>query len=672
MADWIFRHSRKSLERLLPRLRHRFQSEMIGAPRRWRMFQQRLEHHWESLFRLLVELYGWHYDFFYHLEEILAAAARTAFERPKSLRQLDLRREADPGWFLSETMVGGVIYVDLFADNLAKLPEHIPYFKRLGLTYLHLMPLFLVPHGDNDGGYAVSDYRSVNPDIGSMQQLADLAGVLRAEGISLCLDFVFNHTSDEHEWAMRAKAGDPDFQEYYFLFPDRTMPDRYEAHLRDIFPSIRRGSFTWNDSTQQWVWTTFNSYQWDLNYSNPAVFRSMAAEMLFLANQGVEILRLDAVAFIWKRLGTGCENLPEAHRIIRAFNRLARIAAPALIFKSEAIVHPEAVMAYVQVDECQISYNPQLMALLWEALATGEVRLLERAMRRRSQLPAGCAWVNYLRCHDDIGWTFDDDDARAVGIDPEEHRRFLNRFYTGRHPYSFARGVPFQFNPDTGDQRVCGTLASLAGLEQALAENDPLAIEVAVNRINMLRSIMLSIGGIPLIYLGEEWGELNDDTYLSDPAKAMDHRWIHRAKKRWDMRRFDNPSTLEWRFFDTMMRLIRLRKAIPAFYNGGMQVIDTGNPHLFGFVRRSADQRVVVVNNFSPHPQVITDERLSACGCRGNAVDLVTGTTRPKDTERLLGPYGFVWLDCSPAKAGSGSPAAVGHFDPDSFSTIRP
>jgi len=633
VADWIFRHSRKSLDRLLPRLQDRFRRQIAEQPDWWQDFQQRLERNWEPLFRLLVQLYGWHYDFFYHLEEILASTARAGFDRRDSLKQLDRRRESDPGWFQSEHMVGGVIYVDLFADNLAKLPEHIPYFKRLGLTYLHLMPLFLVPHGNNDGGYAVSDYRCVNPDIGSMQQLADLAQILRGEGISLCLDFVFNHTADEHEWAMRAKAGDADFREYFYMFPDRTMPDQYERYLRDIFPSLRRGSFTWNDGMQQWVWTTFNSYQWDLNYSNPSVFRSMAEEMLFLANQGVEVLRLDAVAFIWKRLGTSCENQPEAHMIIRAFNRLARIAAPAMIFKSEAIVHPEEVLGYVNPDECQVSYNPQLMALLWEALATGEVRLLERALRHRSQLPEGCAWVNYLRCHDDIGWTFDDDDARAVGIDPEGHRRYLNRFYTGEHPYSFARGVPFQFNPDTGDQRVCGTLASLAGLEQALADEDPMAIEMAANRINMLRSILLSIGGIPLIYLGEEWGELNDYTYLSDPAKATDSRWIHRARKRWDMRRFDDPSSLEWRFFDTLVRLVRLRRSTAAFYNGGMQVIDTGNVHLFGFLRQGENQRVLVVNNFAPHPQTLPADRLDDCGCGGRILELISGTTRQPGTD---------------------------------------
>src|SRR6056297_3013567 len=533
-GDWIPRQAEKSLERLIPRIRPLLAPYDEQHNEMWNIFERRLRQQWERLFRLLVSLYGQQYDFFYHLEQILATAVRSWQERPDYLKDLDEQREKDPQWFQSEKMVGGIIYVDLFSDNLGALSEHISYFKELGLTYLHLMPLFAIPHGDSDGGYAVSDYRSINPDIGTMEELAVLARILHDEGISLTLDFVLNHTSDEHAWANYAKDGYQDFQEYFYMFPDRQMPDQYQAHLRDIFPDMRRGSFTWNEDTQKWVWTTFNSFQWDLNYANPAVFRAMAEEMLFLANVGVQVLRLDAVAFIWKRLGTDCENQPEAHMIIQAFNALARIAAPSLMFKSEAIVHPDEVIRYIHPEECQLSYNPLLMALLWEALATREVKLLNNAMKKRIRIHPECAWVNYLRCHDDIGWTFDDADAREVGIDPKGHRQFLNDFYTGRHPDSFARGMPFQYNPDTGDLRISGTLASLAGLEAALEAGDSTLIEAAVQRINLLRSIMLSAGGIPLIYLGDEWGMLNDYTFLSDPAKAADSRWVHRSRQRWE------------------------------------------------------------------------------------------------------------------------------------------
>ena len=464
------RQTQLSLDRLLPRLRAHFAAANLAD---WQAFETRLAAHFPTIFELLVRIYGDQYDFFYHLERILATAAEMWLARPAELKALDAAARAINRWFQSQQMLGGVCYVDLFAGNLAGIRAKLPYFRELGLTYLHLMPLFKVPMPENDGGYAVSSYREVNPALGTMTELSALAGELRQQGISLVVDFVFNHTSDEHEWARRALAGEPEYQDYYFMFPDRTMPDAYEKTLREIFPEVRRGSFTYRpdaDPGHRWVWTTFNSYQWDLNYANPAVFRAMVEEMLSLANAGVEVLRLDAVAFIWKQMGTSCENLPEAHLLIQAFNALARIAAPALLFKSEAIVHPDEVAKYISPGECQLSYNPLLMALLWESLATREVKLLQHSMRERFKIDPACAWVNYVRCHDDIGWTFDDGDAAQVGINGFGHRHFLNAFYTGRFPGSFARGLPFQENPKTGDCRISGTCASLAGLEQALHE----------------------------------------------------------------------------------------------------------------------------------------------------------------------------------------------------------
>ena len=339
------------------------------------------------------------------------------------------------------------------------------------------MPLFKVPEAENDGGYAVSSYRQVNPAWGTIEDLTNLADSLRKEGISLVLDLVFNHTSDEHDWVKQALEGKLEFQEYYRMFPDRVMPDAYEKNMREIFPDEHPGAFTYRKEIDRWVWTTFHAYQWDLNYANPAVFNQMAGEMLFLANLGVEVLRLDAVAFIWKELGTSSENLPQAHLLIQAFNAVARIASPALLFKSEAIVHPDDVVKYIHPDECQLSYNPLLMALLWNTLATRKVDLLDQALRQRFRLPEGTAWVNYVRCHDDIGWTFSDEDAANLNINGTDHRQFLNDFYSGRFPGSFARGLPFQENPKTGDVRISGTCASLAGLEKALNEETDREVE---------------------------------------------------------------------------------------------------------------------------------------------------------------------------------------------------
>jgi amylosucrase len=332
----------------------------------------------------------------------------------------------------------------------------------------------------------------------------------------------------------------------------------------------------------------------------------MAEEMLFLANQGVEVLRLDAVAFIWKQLGTGCENLPEAHTLIQAFNAVTQIASPALIFKSEAIVHPDDVVKYISPNECQLSYNPLLMALLWNSLATRKTDLLSQALRSRFKIHPETTWVNYVRVHDDIGWTFSDEDAALLGVNGNDHRRFLNEFYRGRFNGSFARGLPFQENPLTGDCRISGTCASLAGLEKALHEEGANEVDLAIRRILLIYGVILTVGGIPLIYLGDEVGTLNDYTYRDDPAHERDSRWAHRPRADWNKySKRNESSTIEARVFEGLKLLIELRKQHEVFAGGELEVIQTENEHILGFMRTHAGRRAVIFANFSEESQTI-------------------------------------------------------------------
>lgn len=607
-----------------------------GREPHWPAFDARLRRHLATLRDELARLYGQRLDFEAFLVDLLAAAFGHWCERDTTLKELDGRRERDPDWFQSQRMLGGVCYVDLFAGNLAGIEAQIPYFRELGLTYLHLMPVFKCPEPHSDGGYAVSSYRETNPKIGSIVQLRHLAGALRAAGISLVLDFVFNHTSDEHAWAVAAKAGDPAYRDFFFIFPDRTEPDRYERTLREIFPDEHPGAFSQLDDGR-WVWTTFHSYQWDLNYANPAVFAAMGGEMLAIANLGIEFLRMDAVAFIWKRLGTSCENLPEAHTLLRAYNALARIAAPALLFKSEAIVHPDDVVKYIAPAECQVSYNPLQMALLWNSLATREVALLQQALERRHALPEGTAWVNYVRSHDDIGWTFADEDAAVLGIDGFHHRQFLNRFYVNRFPGSFARGVPFQDNPATGDCRISGTCASLCGLTQ----HDP----HAVARILLLHGVVLAAGGIPLIYLGDEVGTLNDPGYVDEPGKGDDSRWVHRPRR--DLSRYaqrHDPASDAGRIFGGLRRLVQLRASLACFAGNRLVAFWSKNPHVLGFMRPAEPGCVLVLANFSEHVQRVEAHVLS--GMPASAAELITAGHVDLRRPLELAPYQMLWLDC--------------------------
>jgi glycosidase len=613
-----------TFNRLKPRLQDRYYAFKEQNPEVWKQFSERLEKYFPKLFENLFPLYGQVYDATFYIEELFYVMADAWIDRPDDLKLLDKKKESDPLWYQSNQVLGAVCYVDLFSENLKGFFNKIPYLLEMGVTYLHLMPLFKVPKGENDGGYAISSYREVNPDLGTIDELICLAKELRKNGISLVLDFVLNHTSFEHEWAKKARVGDPYYNNFYWIYPDRKIPDAYEAHLREIFPEEHSGAFTYFEDIDKWVWTTFHSYQWDLNYQNPAVFVQMAKEMLFLANIGVEILRLDAIAFLWKKLGTNCETLPEVKSLIQAFNCVARIASPALLFKSEAIVHPDDVIKYVSQDKCQLSYNPLLMALIWESLATREVKLLNHSMTKHFALPAESTWVNYVRCHDDIGWTFSDEDAAELWINGFDHRQFLNEFYQGKFPGSFARGLPFQENPITGDARISGTCASLAGLEKAINVETKVEVDLAVKRIALIHGIILTIGGMPLIYLGDEIGTLNDYDFRLDPLKNKDSRWVHRTKYNWDRYpRRKNTKTIEGKIYQKLLEFIELRKSHKVFGNSDTIFFDTNNPHVFCYQRNNENEAVIVFANFSEKIQKIFLKSISS-DVNGEVVDLVT------------------------------------------------
>ncbi|NNG04484.1 MAG: DUF3459 domain-containing protein [Inquilinus sp.] len=612
-------------------------------------FRRRLDAAYPRLAAVWRRLYGDRADGAGQLEDAVATAAAGWAERPAALKARDRETPTEPPWFQSNRQVGAVCYVDLFAGSLAGLRERIGYLSRLGITYLHLMPLLRARAEENDGGYAVASYREVEPRLGTMAELAALAAELHEAGIRLCLDLVLNHTADDHDWALAAKAGDLEKQGFYRLFDDRSEPDRLARNLREIFPEGGGDPFIFVPELGKWAWSTFYPYQWDLDFGNPALFRQMLGEMLFLANRGVDVLRLDAVPFIGKRAGTSCENLPEAHWLVQAFNALVHIAAPALAFKSEAIVHPDEVARYVGPHEAQLSYHPALMVLLWEALATRETDLLRHTLIKRFEIPAGTAWVNYIRCHDDIGWGFADEDAGEIGIDGAGHRAFLNAFYTGRFPGSFARGLPFQENPRTGDCRISGTAASLAGLEAALEAGDGEAVDLAIGRLLLLHGVILTIGGLPLLYLGDEVARLNDRRYRADPTRRADNRWAHRPATDWPAietarKGGDDPAAL---VLAGLTRLIALRRSHPALAGRRMEVLPLANRHVLGYRRDAADAGpLAVLANFSERPQLVEDWGLVALLGEGPWTDLVSGERVDfGEGGLLLAPYRFLCLE---------------------------
>jgi amylosucrase len=602
-------------------------------------FLARLETSLPDIFEPLEIVYG-----SVPLDALIRAALAGAGARPPELRDLDRRREIDAHWYQRARQVGYVCYADRFAGSLPAVAEHLDYLDELGVTYLHLMPLLAPRPGENDGGYAVRDYRAVDPRLGTMDDLTELAGRLHARGMSLCVDLVLNHTAKEHAWARGWWAGDPAYRDFYFAFPDREMPDAYERTIVPVFPDRAPGSFTQFDG--KWVWTTFWNYQWDLNYANPAVFHAMLETILWLANRGVDAFRLDAVPFMWKRVGTTCMNEPEVHRIVQALHALTRLAAPGVIFKAEAIVAPDDLVPYLgghdrYRPECELAYHNQLMVMLWSSLATKDARLMAQSLSRMKPIPTESSWVTYVRGHDDIGWAISEQDAAAVGWDWWNHRNFLNAFFSGRFPTSPAQGALFQENPETGDARISGTAASLCGITE-----EPASWPLGVRRLLLLHSVAFAFGGIPLIYMGDELAMRNDAGYLDDPALADDNRWMHRPTMDWAAagRRHD-PATLEGMVYAGLRRMVAARKDLLALRAGGESgILGVDNGHVFAFRRRHPRSGTFIgLANFAERPQSISAAAIGHYGWMETALSS-DGPLEVREGRAVLPALGFAWL----------------------------
>lgn len=624
---------------------------------RMRHFYTRLGANFYAIHSLFYLLYGDRPDFKEQMVSLVETLALRYIERTPSLRRSDLAREKDYNWFLSQKWVGMALYCDRFAGDLKGLRENLPYLQELGVNMLHVMPMLDCPPDNSDGGYAVRDFYRIDPRFGTTEDIAALATTLKKRDMLLALDVVVNHTSDEHEWAQRARKGEKKYQDYYFVFDDREMPDIFEQTMPEIFPATAPGNFTWDEEMGKWVMTVFNNYQWDLNYRNPAVLIEMIDIILFWANQGADILRLDAVAFLWKKMGSVCQNEREAHLLLQLMKDCCQVTAPGVLFIAEAIVAPGEISKYfgedaINAKECEIAYNATFMALLWDAVATKNASVLNHGVKNLPNKLERATWLNYVRCHDDIGLGFDDSDIRLAGYDPAQHRRFVIDYFTGKFPSSPARGLPFGENPKTGDARISGSLASLVGLESALEGGDEAAIEAAIKTIVLLHSMILSFGGIPLLYYGDAIGTLNSLEYLADPAKRADNRWMHRSHFDWNKaaRRHEN-GTVEQRIFSTLKKAIALRKETLAFADfDNRQLLTVDNPNLLVFSRsdpQNSRNKVLVVGNFNVETQALPVGALRVHGffMQDGMKDICSGARIAVENDTIvLPPLTCYWL----------------------------
>lgn len=608
--------------------------------RKWdKTFSDRIDVYYDELKWLYSELYNNDMQAFEYFTGMLYEYYR---KRSKTLKMWDEARDVVKDWFAGNEMLGMLMYTNCFAENLKGVKKHLDYIEECGVNYIHLMPLLESPEGRSDGGYAVSDFRKVQPNLGTMKDLADLSKDCHSRGISVCLDFVMNHTSEEHEWARRARAGEKEYQDRYFFFDNWDIPSQYEETVPQVFPQTAPGNFTWCDEAQKVVMTSFYPYQWDLNYHNPVVFNDMTANMLYLCNQGIDIIRLDAVPYIWKTLGTDCRNLPEVHSLVRIMRIAAEIVCPGTLLLGEVVMEPSKVVPYfgtVDKPECHMLYNVTTMASTWHTVATKDVRLLKHQLGTVFALPKQYVFLNYLRCHDDIGWGLDYDYLRQFGMEEVPHKKYLNDYLKGAWPGSDSRGELYNDDPRLGDARLCGTTASLAGIEAADYELNKEKLIRYVRLDLMLHAFLLTQSGIPVLYSGDEIGQLNDYTYHNEPHKAEDSRYLHRGNLDWNsVARRKKKGSREELIFDGIRKLTRLRNSHKVFENAAdTWIVETWNDHILGIGRYYRGEKLIALFNFSDRDETAWINETE------EYTDMITGEAREAKAVNIPA-YGFVWL----------------------------
>lgn len=565
------------------------------------IYSERFARYYDELKWLYCELYENRLDTF---EEFCEQLKYWYEKRSKELKKTDMNRAENPSWYKGNQILGMMMYVDAFANNLKGVQKKLDYIEESGVNYLHLMPLLDTPEGRSDGGYAVADFRKVKPELGTMRDLETLCKDCHSRNINVCLDFVMNHTSEDHEWAKKAKAGEKEYQDRYFFYDNYDIPALYEKTVPQVFPTTAPGNFTFNEETGKYVMTTFYPYQWDLNYGNPIVLNEMIYNFLYLVNQGIDVIRIDAVPYIWKELGTNCRNLKQVHNIVRIMRIVSEIVCPGVLLLGEVVMEPDKIVPYfgsTEKPECHMLYNVTTMATTWHTVATRDIGLLRRQMDIVNGLPKQYVFLNYLRCHDDIGWGLDYDYLRKKEMEEVAHKKFLNDYLTGNYPNSDSRGELYNSDPTSGDARLCGTTASLCGVEASLYEQNKEKLDLAIQYVLNLHAYMLTQSGIPVIYSGDEIGQLNDYTYHENTAKREDSRYLHRGKFQWNLaeNRYDSES-VQGRIFKGIKEMGDIRKIYKVFHaDADVRTIDTGDNSILGIIRENDSEQLIALFNFS-------------------------------------------------------------------------
>lgn len=633
-----------SVDELLALILARIQHMGDGKNTQNQDFQQRIDHHLKPLLEIIYELYHQHVsaDELRHVAGDLGALLAESWgQRSDALRELDAQAQNQQPWWQTRNAVVAACYADRWAGGFGGIGDRIPYLQELGITHLRLLPPFVSFGPFGDGGFSVSSYRLTDPTLGTIEELAALAQQLQTHGISLMLDVVLSRTAPDHPWAHAAARKNPFFEAFYRIQPDGPAGEATQHSVWSQGPAWER-VLPWDSQDRRRVRTSEQGHQWDLDWTNPHVFVAMTGEMLHVLNLGAQVLRIGAPWQLWHPVHGTPDVLRAGRKVMRALRLITEIAAPSVALETN-----DPLELHIDNTGAHIAEGLDRSALIWSSMATRDVRSLAYDIQRRGGPIGETGYLQPVRNHDALQWSFADDTIMQAGLDPDAHRRFLSDFYSGRYEGSFATNPTIPSRTGQPGPPVCGTTASLAGIRH---EPGP-----GADRVLLAHAVAFSLGGVPEIWLGDELGMLDDPLWSLEPGHQFDPRWSHRPRMEQSI--IDSRHDLfsvSGRIYGSIRRMLQIRASAAEFDGQTVIDFDTHNRAVLGYQRPGRNGSVVLcLANFSDWGQYVTGQTL--CGFQPQATLLQEDTSIDLRNGVLLEAHGWAWIRCTPRTAAATS-----------------
>lgn len=567
------------------------------------LYVQRYNRHIDELKWLYMELYSNESM----LSELCYQIHNFFIERDEGLKNRDVTRENNPDWYRKSKMTGMALYIDHFADTIKGVEQSIEHLQKCNINYVHFMPFFETTRYRTDDQYAITDFRKTMEKIGKIEDLCHLTKLCHEKSINVSVDFIMNRTSNEHEWAKKAMHGDVEYMNRY-------------------------------------VTKTDHSYEWDLNYKNPRVLNEMMYNYMFIANLGTDLIQINEIEDIWKGESQNCSKVSQIHTIARIMRIISEIVCPGVLLLGNVKNDMKNAITYFGEDEkpeFHMVYQKTFMNEVWNSVATRNVKLLQTKLDVINKYPKEYVFVNYLRNHEKLNWNLDYDFLyKNQKINQKMHREYLNEYFLGRTGYSNSRGE-VENNSDNSEKICfCGTTASMCGLEKAIDENNKKEINQAIKLEIMLYAYLFIQSGIPVIYSGDEIGQMNDYSYKENRDKMRDIQNVCRGKFDWSKAvKVVDEYSIEGKIMRGLNKIQVVKNRENTFCQiADVRVVDTKNNSVICIAREFAGEKILGIFNFSEHEKIVNiDEE------EGIYEDLLSGKKMKVKCLQMQG-YDFYYL----------------------------